>query len=136
MAHASTIPPLAVIHRRPPRASLRARLVEFKIEEDSDVHLVIADPAFPKRTMIAESPATACTQGAAAKRRSQMARARSGLSTRGGVPDTSEFLDLRGTATITGVGFFDFKHGQTGVAPNAIELHPVLGFMRATCRAA
>ncbi|HEY8777541.1 MAG TPA: hypothetical protein VIM33_13835 [Gaiellaceae bacterium] len=22
----------------------------------------------------------------------------------------------------------DFKHGQTGVAPNAIELHPILGF--------
>src|SRR5438874_8825121 len=27
---------------------------------------------------------------------------------------------------VTGVGFFDFKHGQSGVAPNAIELHPVL----------
>jgi hypothetical protein len=24
--------------------------------------------------------------------------------------------------------FWDFKHGQTGVAPNAIELHPILGF--------
>jgi hypothetical protein len=30
--------------------------------------------------------------------------------------------------TITGVGFWDAKHGQTGVAPNGIELHPVLGF--------
>jgi hypothetical protein len=29
---------------------------------------------------------------------------------------------------VTGVAFFDFKHGQTGVAPNAIELHPILGF--------
>jgi len=28
--------------------------------------------------------------------------------------------------TITGVGFFDFLHGQTGVAPNGIELHAVL----------
>jgi hypothetical protein len=28
-------------------------------------------------------------------------------------------------AKITGVAFFDFKHGQTGVAPNAIELHPI-----------
>jgi len=27
-----------------------------------------------------------------------------------------------------GVAFFDFPHGQTGVAPNAIELHPILGF--------
>ena len=50
-----------------------------------------------------------------------------------GVPNTSEFLDLRGTATITGVGFFDFDHGQAGVAPNAIELHPVLGFGRVRC---
>ena len=31
-------------------------------------------------------------------------------------------------AKITGVAFFDFKHGQTGVAPNGIELHPLLGF--------
>jgi hypothetical protein len=29
---------------------------------------------------------------------------------------------------VTGVAFFDFPHGQTGVAPNAIELHPILGF--------
>ena len=24
--------------------------------------------------------------------------------------------------------FFDDKHGQTGVAPNGIEVHPILGF--------
>jgi hypothetical protein len=29
---------------------------------------------------------------------------------------------------VVGVAFFDYNHGQTGVAPNAIELHPVLGF--------
>jgi hypothetical protein len=29
-------------------------------------------------------------------------------------------------ATITGVGFFDRAHGQTGAAANVIELHPVL----------
>jgi hypothetical protein len=29
---------------------------------------------------------------------------------------------------VTGVVFFDFDHGQTGVAPNAIELHPILAF--------
>jgi hypothetical protein len=110
---------------------VRARLVEFKIEEDSDVHLVIAEPGFPARRMIVEFPATGCTRAAAAKRRSQMARARSALMHACGVPNTSEFLDLRGTATTTGVAFFDFKHGQPGVAPNAIELHPVLGFSRA-----
>jgi hypothetical protein len=29
---------------------------------------------------------------------------------------------------MTGAAFFDFIHGQTGVAPNGIELHPVLAF--------
>jgi len=31
-------------------------------------------------------------------------------------------------ARVVGVAFFDYDHGQTGVAPNAIEFHPVLGF--------
>jgi hypothetical protein len=38
------------------------------------------------------------------------------------------FTRLQGTATIDGVGFFDFLHGQRGVAPNGIELHPALRF--------
>jgi hypothetical protein len=29
-------------------------------------------------------------------------------------------------AIVTGVGFFDYDHGQTGNAPNILELHPVL----------
>ena len=29
-------------------------------------------------------------------------------------------------ATITGIGFFDKLHGQTGVAPNGIVLNPVI----------
>jgi hypothetical protein len=38
------------------------------------------------------------------------------------------YVQLCGRAKVTGVAFFDFNHGQTGVAPNAIELHPILGF--------
>jgi hypothetical protein len=40
---------------------------------------------------------------------------------------------LTGTATITGVAFFDVIHGQCGVAPNGIELHPVVKFS-GTCK--
>lgn len=29
---------------------------------------------------------------------------------------------------VTGIGFFDFIHGQTGVAPNGVELHLVRAF--------
>ena len=31
---------------------------------------------------------------------------------------------------ISGVGFFDFLHGQTGVAPNGRELHPILNIVK------
>jgi len=43
-------------------------------------------------------------------------------------PPESEFKVVRGNVEVdvTGVGFFDFAHGQTGLAPNCIELHPVL----------
>jgi hypothetical protein len=44
------------------------------------------------------------------------------------------FTALSGSATVTGVGFFDVIHGQTGVAPNGIELHPVVAFTKATCK--
>jgi hypothetical protein len=42
--------------------------------------------------------------------------------------DARSAVRLCAQARIVGVQFWDFKHGQTGVAPNAIELHPILGF--------
>jgi hypothetical protein len=43
------------------------------------------------------------------------------------------FKELHGSATITGVLFFDFAHHQRGKAPNVAELHPVLRFFDADC---
>ena len=62
-----------------------------------------------------------------------MARARASFVPACGRPSTGFFVTLSGTATISGVGFFDFDHGQRGVAPNAIELHPVLAFSSTSC---
>src|SRR5262249_9451205 len=56
-----------------------------------------------------------CTKGAAPLRRKQMAT-------------TRRTARVCARARVVGVAFFDFFQGQTGVAPNAIELHPVLGF--------
>jgi hypothetical protein len=81
-------------------------------EADGDLHVVLSDGT---RTMIAESPSPSCTAGATSLRRRQMAQARAQV-------------ELCAKATVTGVAFFDFKHGQTGVAPNAIGLHLVLAF--------
>jgi hypothetical protein len=104
---------------------IRVRLLWQKLEGDSDVHLVLADPT-TGRTMIAELPSPACV-GAAAAVAAQMASARSALARACGPPTTS-FTRLSGTATIDGVAFFDFPHGQRGAARNEVELHPVLRF--------
>jgi hypothetical protein len=112
---------------------VRARLVESRFEDDSDFHLVIADP-LTGGTMIVEFPAVYCTLTAKPGQRQRMQSARSAFI-RACAPSQNGVKRLRGTATITGVGFFDFWHGQSGVAPNAIELHPVLAFS-GTCRSA
>ena len=110
---------------------IRARLVDAKLEADEDFHLVVADARHRSRTMIVEFPSWSCTRHSL--KRKQMRRARAAFVRACGHPRSSSFTHLRGKATITGVGFFDFDHGQTGVAPNAIELHPVLSFTKATC---
>lgn len=109
---------------------VQARLLWAKIEADADVHLVIASPT-TGRTMIAEFPSLACSTRSFAAARMQ--RARAAFESACGVQSRSGFTKLVGTATLTGVGFFDFKHGQRGVAPNGIELHPVLRFSAVGC---
>jgi hypothetical protein len=101
------------------------RLLWQKLEADSDVHLVVADLR-TGRTMIAELPAPACV-GAAVVPRAAMAAARASLAGYCGRPER-RFTALHGTATMDGVAFFDFPHGQRGRAPNLVELHPVLRF--------
>src|SRR6266446_1865306 len=100
---------------------INATLTVFKLESDSDYHLVIQDAS--GNTMITEIPAPSCVG--------------SGSPFLGGISNARSEFDARFTATtsfqtanipvqITGVGMFDFPHGQTGAAPNQIELHPVL----------
>lgn len=111
---------------------VRAQLVGFKKERDSDIHLVIGSPRDRRRTMIVEFPTASCAPLASATARAKMTRARRALTDACGSP-TRSYRRLRGTATITGVGFWDEIHGQTGVAPNGIELHPVIAFRASRC---
>src|SRR4051794_9842718 len=92
--------------------TVEARVVLVRAEDDSDFHVVLV--AGPDH-MIAESPLAACAPRATPLRHRQMIVARSHLA-------------LCRRAKVTGVAFFDYEHGQTGVAPNAIELHPILAF--------
>ena len=94
-------------------------LTEIKLESDSDYHLVIAQGG---STMIIEVPAPSCSTGSAWS--CFMSRARSELDAKYGVGSSPQYPAE--TITVRGIGFFDYAHGQTGVAPNAIEIHPVL----------
>ena len=86
-----------------------------RLELDQDLHLVLFQVGRDAH-MIAEAPsAPICTRNATALRKRQMRGARRAVR-------------ICGRARVTGVAFWDFFHHQTGVAPNAIELHPILGF--------
>ena len=97
-----------------------ATLVEYKLENDSDYHMVIQDAA--GNTMIAEIADPACVTGGPFANLIQSARNEFDAK----YTATTSFKTANIPVQITGVAFFDFLHGQTGVAPNGIELHPVL----------
>jgi hypothetical protein len=108
-----------------------AALIEYRLLAIGDYKLVIADDQ--GNTMIARIPDPAALapgsffaeQIAAARQEfvSQIPEAaapasRSLFFPSGGVP-----------VTLQGLGFFDFVHGQRGVAPNGIALYPVIGIV-------
>jgi len=98
-----------------------ATLVQYKQEADSDYHLVLKDGQ--GNTMIAEIPDPLCVHGSSPFL-AGITKARAQFNARYAVGDYWQTANV--PVTVTGVGFFDTPHGQTGVARNAIELHPVL----------
>jgi hypothetical protein len=100
--------------------SIAATMTIYKHETDSDYHVVISDGT---RTMIVESADSGCV-GPGSPLAAGIQNARAELDAR--LTPTSNFKTANLPITVIGVGFFDFLHGQTGVAPNGVELHPLL----------
>jgi hypothetical protein len=100
---------------------LQATLTQYKLEADSDYHLVLSDGS--GHTMIGEIPDPTCV-GSASPLLSSIQKARGEFDAK--YTATGSFKTANVPVTVTGVGFFDFNHGQTGIAPNAIELHALL----------
>lgn len=98
-----------------------ATLVKYKQEADSDYHLVLSDGN--GNTMIAEIPDPYCV-GTSSPFLAGIETARAAFDARYNVTGSWQYANA--AVTVTGVGFFDFLHGQSGVAPNGIELHSVL----------
>ncbi|HXH38822.1 MAG TPA: hypothetical protein VNN08_09365, partial [Thermoanaerobaculia bacterium] len=103
---------------------MNATLTLYKLESDSDYHLVLQDSG--GLTMIAEIPSPNCV-GSGSPFASGIQLARNQFDAK--FTATTSFQTANIPVQITGVGMFDFLHGQTGVAPNGIEIHPVLNII-------
>ncbi len=128
---------------------LKATVTEARIEQDGDYHLVLEGAS--GKTMIGEIPNPDPAYVKNAVWRADIKVARDAMNKKLGGPlapvdfdaaemgpptkerfenapmadETAAMTKVAASATIVGVGFFDSSHGQTGVAPSAIELHPI-----------
>jgi hypothetical protein len=101
---------------------VEARLLWLFTEADGDYHLVLGSTRDTTITMIAEVPDPACAGACASGFATVYAQVRQKLLDYLNSPQSG----ARPLVRITGVGFFDYRHNQRGVASNGIELHPVL----------
>lgn len=101
---------------------ITGQLTLIKREADDDYHIVVKDNK--GRTMIVESPDPKC--GAEGRFQQEITDVRAKIDQFFGGPIVGKKTPKNVYVTVTGVAFFDQIHGQTGVAPNGIELHPIL----------
>jgi hypothetical protein len=97
------------------------KMTLIKPEKDGDYHIVIEDNK--GRTMIIESASPLCANGSRFEGDIRNVRSAINDHFRGHIKKKKK---PNISVTVTGIGFFDKIHGQTGVAPNGIELHPLL----------
>jgi hypothetical protein len=126
---------------------VQARLAKWKHESDGDYHLVLTDdtlnytdesahPPVPPtgHSFIGEVPDPSCFSGSDGSFGSQTPFADGIIATRQTIDQRFPSADQSGAwndgadaqVEITGIGFFDRPHKQTGRAPNNIEIHPIL----------
>lgn len=113
--------------------TVTALLIAWKEESgatgDRDFHLVLADTNDHSKTIIAEIPDPECSGACASGNANAFKTGRQVLTTElGAAPQVTSAVPVvpPRVVEVTGVGFFDFNHGQDGLAPNCIEIHPVL----------
>ena len=92
-----------------------------KVETDNDYHLVLSDGT---HTLIGEIPDPTCSAAASSAYVNQYVAARNFVDTYIGSGTVSSVHIAQ--VQVYGVAFVDPPHGQTGAAPNNLELHPIL----------
>jgi hypothetical protein len=123
-------------------ADVRLVCVKYEREGDRDLHLVVEqrddevvepsadhgckllhDPAPSLHTMIVEVPDPECLPSNHPWRE-RIARVRALVQSETHPEERARRVNR--VVSLRGLAFFDILHGQLGVAPNGIELHPVL----------
>ena len=102
-------------------------ILKYKKEDDKDYHVVIKD-LYNENTMVTEIPSPLeCDELKKSGHYADFEKVRDWFENHIGVP-TNRFKNCEPPVKVrlTGIGFFDFNHGQTGHAPNGREIHPVL----------
>lgn len=104
--------------------TVEATITSVKLELDGDYHMVLQGAS--GQTMVAEIPTPTNVFIGDSPWITKIAAARSEVYHR---IDSGSLMgrNISARARLSGVGFFDFFHGQAGMAPNGLELHPVLG---------
>jgi hypothetical protein len=128
--------------------SVVCRLVKFKQEGgtgDMDYHMVLSDDTLiftddaagvpPGHSFVAESVSPSCISGSHSDGpstsvwQSYLVSVRNTMTARFPTIPSSGWVDAKGVRVrVTGVGFFDFAHGQTGrtsASGATFELHPI-----------
>ncbi len=103
--------------------AIHGRLEAKRNETDNDYHIILWDGG--NLTCICEIPDPVCAGAATSHWVSDFIQARNWSDTHIGLA-TNNGVSFQSRVIITGVGFVDPPHGQSGVAPNNMELHPVL----------
>lgn len=106
--------------------SMDCYILGFKKEKDKDFHIIVKD-VNSEESMVIEIISSECSDVQKTSRFEQIKQVQEWFPENIGVPHNKfKMLDEPKLVTITGVGFWDFLHGQKGMAANGREIHPVL----------
>jgi len=100
---------------------IKCSITVKKNESDDDYHLVLVDG---NESMIGEVPDPTCPVAATSAHLGEFLDARNWVSSHIGI-DPIDNVNIA-LVEVTGIAFVDVPHGQTGAAPNQMEIHPIL----------
>ncbi len=103
--------------------TIDCKLARYKLEDDGDVHCVITANNNAD-TMVSEICDPQCPGISTTSRFAELTTLRNWFVSNYHPVSGWQYPNIN--IRITGVGFYDFQHGQIGIPPNGREIHPIL----------